>query len=83
MADKLHLCLGRRDDINIKSLAEIFFPSKNRARKFAMRRASKILMPAFLRLQNAQIADQLRRSACARRYMAIFYVYCITKFNPH
>lgn len=32
MADKLHLCLGRRDDINIKSLAEIFFSSKNRAR---------------------------------------------------
>lgn len=28
MADKLHLCLGRRDDINIKSLAEIFFPQK-------------------------------------------------------
>lgn len=57
MADKLHLCLGKRDDINIKSLAEIFFSSKNRARKFAMRRASKILMPAFLRLQNAQIAE--------------------------
>ena len=28
MADKLHLCLGRRDDINIKSLAKIFFPQK-------------------------------------------------------
>ena len=40
-----------------------------------MRRASKILMPAFLRLQNAQIADQLRRPAYARRYMAIFFMF--------
>ena len=56
-------------DVNIKFLAEIFFVLKKLcARNFAMRRASKIFMSAFLRSQNAQIAKPLRPACAAPLY---------------
>ena len=85
MADKLHLCLGRRDDINIKSLAEIFFSSKNRARGSSQCGGLRkfLCLPSCacktLRLPNAAAVASL----CAPLYGNLFYVYCSTKFNPH
>lgn len=84
MADKLPLCLGKREDINIKSLAEIFFPQK--IARAEVRNAEGFENSYACLLALAKRSDcrmQLRRPACARRYTAIFYVYCSTKFNPH
>ena len=67
--DELPLCVAKRGNVNIKFLAEIFFVLKKLcARNFAMRRASKIFMSAFLRSQNAQIARPLRPACAAPLY---------------
>ena len=74
--DELPLCVAKRGNVNIKFLAEIFFCLKkivhsevrNASRNFAMRRASKIFMSAFLRSQNAQIAKPLRPACAASLY---------------